>query len=698
MSPHAERTHPTGLRRRQSASNDETLLCDCTEYISNVKSDAGAITVYVLKVYRANPDGTLSEPPTTVRRRYSEFEALFLDLRRDHPSVAQFTFPGKSVGWTSDSERASRRKRFNDFVHVLAGLRPMPAAVRRFFVPAAAATAAAVRAPSSPASQLAVAAAGRGGVTTVGRGEAGEAEKAGLYGSPAWQSHWRGQAMRKAALCPAGDKVHYPIGTLEVTLVEGFGLPAADFGVSSDPFARLTLTGYWSHGQEWPKAMRKAFTSPIKSTTLNPQWNYKIPTPFVVPRAGGVLRVEVRDMVLMVFVFGDAFARPPRHRGLSFTPFSHPVRATAPKVFDHDATSADDLLGYVEVPLEALTSAKPVRAWLRLKAAKEFRGEDLVGKRLKGRTGKRACVLVDLHYRFAPWGDALTGLVWPEAPREYVPRPFDIERTLTEVFKTLRLINPIIQFFSADDLTGLVNNWNWDLPLRSAGWLCFLAVLYLWCPHAIWSFLQAYAAYVSFRQWQRRRLRLLNYRVGRYLRSLRAHRHPPLPYGHPLSAQEAAAASVALRGAAQRRFDLDPEVTVAAAAFDPLQLSEADLLKSLAGATGAAGGALLDGGMAVVGTGAAAVNMVTLGIAGRVANAAATVGHAAIDAVTTARPDAQAGEHGAGLQRWSVAGPGAFDAAAVLDIARMVDSSMAASRSPPQPAFWGKPEDAKDDT
>jgi hypothetical protein len=43
-----------------------------------------------------------------------------------------------------------------------------------------------------------------------------------------------------------GESYEYvrPIGIVQVAIIEGFGLPASDFGVSSDPYCIVTLTGY----------------------------------------------------------------------------------------------------------------------------------------------------------------------------------------------------------------------------------------------------------------------------------------------------------------------------------------------------------------------------------------------------------------------------------------------------------------------
>ena len=63
-----------------------------------------------------------------------------------------------------------------------------------------------------------------------------------------------------------------------------------------------------------------------------------------------------------------------------------------------------------------------------------------------------------------------------------------------QVFKLLRLLSPIIDFFSADDQTGLMNNWWWDRPARSAFIVLFMATLYKDYSFAIWSFFQVGAA------------------------------------------------------------------------------------------------------------------------------------------------------------------------------------------------------------
>jgi len=86
-----------------------------------------------------------------------------------------------------------------------------------------------------------------------------------------------------------------------------------------------------------------------------------------------------------------------------------------------------------------------------------------------------------------------------------------------QIFKLLRLIGPIVDFFNSDDQKGLVNHWNWERPFRSAFWCLFMATLYAQHPHAIWSFFQLYLVYCSYNGYWRRRHLLMQYRIGQAL-------------------------------------------------------------------------------------------------------------------------------------------------------------------------------------
>lgn len=148
------------------------------------------------------------------------------------------------------------------------------------------------------------------------------------------------------------------MGVLEVVVVQGLGLPAGDRNGLSDPYAKLCLTvrlhgmlrhwqpgqsptypvaflvvrayqGVTSAGQEWCAELRTGRETSKRYSTLSPVWNEQLF--FKVPRAGGVLRLQV---------------------------------------YDWDLAASDDLLGSAEVPLSSLLHGKRVEQWL------ELRGED----------------------------------------------------------------------------------------------------------------------------------------------------------------------------------------------------------------------------------------------------------------------------------------------------------------------------------
>ena len=110
-----------------------------------------------------------------------------------------------------------------------------------------------------------------------------------------------------------------------------------------------------------------------------------------------------------------------------------------------------------------------------------------------------------LRFNYSPRGEALTALLWGEPEYEAVETVFTIERTVTEIFRFLRLIRPIIGFFNASDNSGLVNRWNWVEPGKSLLWLLAMSALCHHLPRAIFSFILAYLAYVGVRQFFRRR-------------------------------------------------------------------------------------------------------------------------------------------------------------------------------------------------
>lgn len=62
--------------------------------------------------------------------------------------------------------------------------------------------------------------------------------------SPVYQRWSTITRVLEPLFCKKEDRIQNPIGLLEVDIIEGFGLPASDFFVTSDPYCIATLTGY----------------------------------------------------------------------------------------------------------------------------------------------------------------------------------------------------------------------------------------------------------------------------------------------------------------------------------------------------------------------------------------------------------------------------------------------------------------------
>jgi hypothetical protein len=71
-----------------------------------------------------------------------------------------------------------------------------------------------------------------------------------------------------------------------------------------------------------------------------------------------------------------------------------------------------------------------------------------------------------------------------------IPLDFDIDYVLTELFKTLRLIKPIISYFTSEDNIGVLDHFNWMRPLRSATWLFIFTVVFGYFPQFAWPLCQ----------------------------------------------------------------------------------------------------------------------------------------------------------------------------------------------------------------
>ncbi|KAG5189627.1 hypothetical protein JKP88DRAFT_300818 [Tribonema minus] len=144
---------------------------------------------------------------------------------------------------------------------------------------------------------------------------------------------FRHDSSRLALLTPfLHQEVHadMSVGELTVDVVEARGLRAADFNGRSDPYAVLVMTGrYLSHAQEWPPEARVTRRTAVKMFTLHPEWNETFAFP--VRRAGARLQVLL---------------------------------------YDKDLTSADDLLGCLEITLdEELLSGATIDRWYPLQPA-----------------------------------------------------------------------------------------------------------------------------------------------------------------------------------------------------------------------------------------------------------------------------------------------------------------------------------------
>lgn len=68
----------------------------------------------------------------------------------------------------------------------------------------------------------------------------------------------------------AGGFLH--IGQLYIKVVEAIALPLID-ALAKDPFVRVTLTGNWSHGQEWKPEFRTVRKTKCKHPLLHPRWD-----------------------------------------------------------------------------------------------------------------------------------------------------------------------------------------------------------------------------------------------------------------------------------------------------------------------------------------------------------------------------------------------------------------------------------------
>ena len=161
------------------------------------------------------------------------------------------------------------------------------------------------------------------------------------------------------------------IGRLKILLIESANLPAADLGGKSDPYAKLILTGRNKYGDEWLPERRATIRSATVKKDLNPRWHETHEVS--VPRHDTVLRVEV---------------------------------------YDEDASSADDLLGWCEIPVRDLSFLGLVKRWFPLEVAEGF-------------TAASAAVHLHLEYDVSALGEAAS-MLWAEQPKAKDATKFDV--------------------------------------------------------------------------------------------------------------------------------------------------------------------------------------------------------------------------------------------------------------------------------
>eukprot|EP00479_Gromia_sphaerica_P009372 TRINITY_DN392_c0_g1_i2.p1 TRINITY_DN392_c0_g1~~TRINITY_DN392_c0_g1_i2.p1 ORF type:complete len:356 (-),score=82.37 TRINITY_DN392_c0_g1_i2:327-1343(-) len=226
-----------------------------------------------------------------------------------------------------------------------------------------------------------------------------------------------------------------PIGSLQVKIVKGLNFPAMDMFGTSDPFCEIYLTQ--------PDGEKKKQKTKKDMRTLNPQWdasfNFRVTTTLCN------LRVDV---------------------------------------FDYDATSDNDFIGYVEIPLSDLSHQTRVEKEYHLHLsddaklinAKVKRDKSKKNKQLQSDTGvvfsKKARIKLELTYRFSKVGEFASHFVY--VPPEPKPEPkFDMDVFYNGAMDLMELLGPVFA------LLGEVNVvLTWSDPFKS---ICVLIPFVLSC-------------------------------------------------------------------------------------------------------------------------------------------------------------------------------------------------------------------------
>ena len=156
------------------------------------------------------------------------------------------------------------------------------------------------------------------------------------------------------------------VGRVTVDVLAAAELAAADLSGTSDPYVVVTVTGYGASKlrPEWPAVCRQTGKTAVVQRCLNPTWA------------------------------GERFALDAWRHGAV-------LRAT---VFDHDVGEAHDLLGTVEIPLDAYAGAGAVERW--------FGFSD----------GRQGGVLLRVDYDVDALAEACSVLWMPVQPDRFMPK------------------------------------------------------------------------------------------------------------------------------------------------------------------------------------------------------------------------------------------------------------------------------------
>jgi len=106
----------------------EIVRAAVESYSDLQSADGHKYTVYNISVTDAK------DTVHVLQKRFNEFNEIFKALKGQHPSVAQFKFPSKTLNFNKDAAqlKESRRSRFDEFVGIVMKLKPMPQEVRKW--------------------------------------------------------------------------------------------------------------------------------------------------------------------------------------------------------------------------------------------------------------------------------------------------------------------------------------------------------------------------------------------------------------------------------------------------------------------------------------------------------------------------------------------------------------------------------------